>query len=118
MTLRINSEAPNFAAETTQGAINFHDWIGGGWAGQSHLKFTQAAGRREPCPGGSQGIVTRNAAFKPQKLTQKSLFRPAKVLHVHASLATGQYRQQGNQQHLLQIMARRVASPWVLNFMK
>ena len=32
MTLRINSEAPNFTAETTQGNINFHDWIGNGWA--------------------------------------------------------------------------------------
>jgi alkyl hydroperoxide reductase subunit AhpC len=32
MTLRINSEAPNFTAETTQGKINFHDWIGDGWA--------------------------------------------------------------------------------------
>lgn len=32
MSLRINSEAPNFTAETTQGAINFHDWIGDGWA--------------------------------------------------------------------------------------
>jgi thioredoxin-dependent peroxiredoxin len=32
MSLRINSEAPNFTAETTQGAINFHDWIGNGWA--------------------------------------------------------------------------------------
>jgi thioredoxin-dependent peroxiredoxin len=32
MTLRINSEAPNFTAETTQGPINFHDWIGTGWA--------------------------------------------------------------------------------------
>jgi alkyl hydroperoxide reductase subunit AhpC len=32
MTLRINDEAPNFDAETTQGAINFHDWIGDGWA--------------------------------------------------------------------------------------
>ena len=32
MALRINSEAPNFTAETTQGKINFHDWIGGGWA--------------------------------------------------------------------------------------
>jgi thioredoxin-dependent peroxiredoxin len=32
MTLRINSEAPNFTAETTQGKINFHDWIGNGWA--------------------------------------------------------------------------------------
>src|SRR3990172_7863534 len=32
MSLRINAEAPNFTAETTQGAINFHDWIGTGWA--------------------------------------------------------------------------------------
>jgi alkyl hydroperoxide reductase subunit AhpC len=32
MALRINSEAPNFTAETTQGTINFHEWIGDGWA--------------------------------------------------------------------------------------
>src|SRR5574340_257765 len=30
--LRINSEAPDFTAETSQGKINFHDWIGNGWA--------------------------------------------------------------------------------------
>ena len=32
MALRINSEAPNFSAETTQGRVDFHDWIGSGWA--------------------------------------------------------------------------------------
>ena len=32
MTLRINSEAPNFTAQTTQGAIDFHEWVGDGWA--------------------------------------------------------------------------------------
>ena len=32
MTLRINSEAPNFTAETTEGRIDFHEWIGDGWA--------------------------------------------------------------------------------------
>jgi len=31
-SLRINDVAPNFTATTTQGVINFHDWIGNGWA--------------------------------------------------------------------------------------
>ncbi|HEY4259996.1 MAG TPA: redoxin domain-containing protein, partial [Schlesneria sp.] len=32
MSLRINDVAPDFTAETTQGTINFHEWIGDGWA--------------------------------------------------------------------------------------
>jgi thioredoxin-dependent peroxiredoxin len=32
MSLRINDEAPNFTAETTQGPIDFHKWIGDSWA--------------------------------------------------------------------------------------
>ena len=32
MTLRINDTAPDFTAETTEGAIRFHEWIGDGWA--------------------------------------------------------------------------------------
>jgi alkyl hydroperoxide reductase subunit AhpC len=30
--LRINDDAPNFKALTTQGDIDFHEWIGDGWA--------------------------------------------------------------------------------------
>ncbi len=32
MTLRINDTAPDFSAETTDGSIQFHDWIGDSWA--------------------------------------------------------------------------------------
>jgi thioredoxin-dependent peroxiredoxin len=32
MSLRINDTAPDFTADTTQGPIRFHDWIGDGWA--------------------------------------------------------------------------------------
>ena len=32
MSLRINDTAPNFTAETTQGTIDFHQWIGDGYA--------------------------------------------------------------------------------------
>ncbi|HXW89720.1 MAG TPA: peroxiredoxin [Terriglobales bacterium] len=30
--LRINDIAPDFTAETTQGTVHFHEWIGDGWA--------------------------------------------------------------------------------------
>jgi thioredoxin-dependent peroxiredoxin len=32
MSLRINDTAPDFTAETTQGTIRFHEWIGDQWA--------------------------------------------------------------------------------------
>jgi len=32
MSIRLGDIAPDFTAETTQGAIHFHEWIGDGWA--------------------------------------------------------------------------------------
>jgi Peroxiredoxin len=31
MAVRLGDEAPNFTAETTEGTINFHEWLGNGW---------------------------------------------------------------------------------------
>ena len=32
MGLRLGDTAPDFTAETTEGTVNFHEWIGDGWA--------------------------------------------------------------------------------------
>ena len=32
MAIRIGDEAPDFTAQTTEGTLNFHQWIGDGWA--------------------------------------------------------------------------------------
>ena len=32
MSLRLGDTAPDFTAESTQGKIQFHDWIGNSWA--------------------------------------------------------------------------------------
>src|SRR6266699_989771 len=31
MAIRLGDEAPDFTAETTQGTINFHEWLGNSW---------------------------------------------------------------------------------------
>jgi alkyl hydroperoxide reductase subunit AhpC len=31
MALQLGDEAPNFTAESTEGTIDFHDWLGNGW---------------------------------------------------------------------------------------
>jgi len=31
MTIRLGDEAPNFRAQSTEGEINFHNWLGDSW---------------------------------------------------------------------------------------
>src|SRR5258708_32757707 len=39
MTVRLGDTAPDFTANTTQGEIHFHDWLGDSWGGLfSHPK--------------------------------------------------------------------------------
>ena len=61
MSLRINSTAPDFTAETTQGTINFHEWIGDGWAVMcSHPKdFTPVCTTELGTLAGLQGAFAK-----------------------------------------------------------
>ena len=64
MGLRINDIAPDFTAETTQGPIRFHDWIGDGWAVLfSHPKnFTPVCTTELGAAAGLEGEFARRNA--------------------------------------------------------
>src|SRR5262245_55986924 len=48
MSLRINDIAPDFTADTTQGSISFHSWLGGDWGILfSHPRDVTAVGTTE-----------------------------------------------------------------------
>ena len=46
MTLKIGDTAPDFAADTTEGEIQFHDWIGDSWAVVSYPRTSRQCARR------------------------------------------------------------------------
>lgn len=61
MSLRINDTVPNFTAETTQGKIDFHQWIGDSWTILfSHPKdFTPVCTTELGCMAGLQPEFSR-----------------------------------------------------------
>ena len=67
MSLQIGDEVPDFTAETTQGTMHFHDWIGNGWAVLfSHLKaFTPLCTTELGAVAGLRGGCTRAGDGRP-----------------------------------------------------
>ena len=59
MAIRLGDVAPDFTAETTEGTVNFHEWLGEGWGVLfSHLKdFTPV------CTTELGGFAARKAEF-------------------------------------------------------
>lgn len=59
MTIRIGDEAPNFTAETTEGTINFHEYLGDGWG----ILFSHPADFTPVCTTELGGFANRKAEF-------------------------------------------------------
>ena len=63
-------------------------------------------------------VVARDAVLQLHESIRKPLLHATEGLHIDASLASRQIRQENDHQHLVEVRARRVAALWVFNPLK
>ncbi len=59
MAIRLGDEAPNFTADTTEGPIDFHQWLGDSWG----ILFSHPADFTPVCTTELGGFAKRKAEF-------------------------------------------------------
>ena len=77
MGLRINDTVPNFTAETDQGTISFHDWIGDSWA----ILFSHPKDFTPVCTTEMSGFASRKSEF--DELNTELLGLSIDSVHAH-----------------------------------
>ncbi len=73
MALRLGDEAPNFQAETTEGDIDFHEWIGDGWAICSPTRRTTR--RSAPLNSATRQNSSRSSKSAASRRSPSALIR-------------------------------------------
>ena len=88
MTLRINDIAPNFTASSTQGEINFHDWIGDGWA----VLFSHPKHKTPVCSTELGEVEKLSDEFKKRNVKTIMVFNNFIVLSLYSSHPITRFR--------------------------
>ena len=76
MAVRLGDEAPNFTAETTEGTVNFYDYLGDGWG----LLFSHPKDFTPVCTTELGAFAKRKPRVRPaRRQGHRRQRRPARV---------------------------------------